>query len=334
VHTAAAGASALRRQAAYFALAAIIGLIFGACRTQPEQAPVARDALYEGSVLDWVPTTATAAVWVDIAALRQAPELAALIPAEGSQLDGVSRAVVAADELAFFWPEIDLDERVAVVRGDIDQPALLDALRTQDNFTGAPFEIIAAHGRQAWKSRAGDWTVSIVWPNLVLAGDLAAVLNALSTPPLPNAANPAEAAVAYATFRVDPMHRRLLSRSARLGELAPMLEPIETIALTAFAEADPRFELRLQLAANTDPIALIALVEVLIQEVLAPPDDGRARAAPGIATRVEGDETLPVIVTEVVLPRGQLVAIARSLSESLPEAAPSAEVPAEASGAP
>jgi hypothetical protein len=153
---------------------------------------------------------------------------------------------------------------------------------------------------------------------VVLAGDLSAVLGRLGTPPTPGARvldATEERALARAQIHISPVHRQMLARSERLRPLAPVLAPIERIEFALIDEADPRAVLRMPVGANADTSVLIALIEALLGELLATPDDGRPRAQPGFASRVEETGAGRVVITEVVVPRGQLVALGRQLAD-------------------
>lgn len=289
-----------------FALGVSVGVL--GCRGPSSQVvaegSVAPQGGWTGGVREWIPATATAWLEVDVDGLRAAPELAEVLANEGSGLDSVSLAVSAAERLAFYWTEPDFSERVVVVLGPVPGEALLNELRSASNFTGAPFSVVAAGAHQAWKAQSSDGTIALVEPNLLLSGDLGAVIDRLATLPAP--APPGAGAVVRGALRIDPLHRALLRRSGTQGDtIAGLLEIVTDAELSAVLAPDPRLTIDLRIVPGSDPTVLAALLRVMLDEALANDGSGLAlRPAAGVTVvdRTDGR----VVRIDLIVPRSTL----------------------------
>jgi hypothetical protein len=268
-----------------------------------------------------VPDDALAVVHVDLDALRAEPDLAALLPLEGSG-DVVGQVVASAHELVFWWTDALLDQRVVAVRGPVDRDALVEALRSGANFTGASFEVLALGGQQAWRARTGDWTVAFPAGDLLLAGDGAPMLAAMARP-LPAAAPAGDDAGALAArWTPTPAARALFARAGGRG-MAGLLQAIVTARAGATVRGDPHVWAEIIFEPGADVERIAALVEAELAAALRAPDDTLA-AQPSWRVTIPARIDSPELRIDLVLPRGQVAWLVAQLTA---EPTPAPETP-------
>lgn len=243
------------------------------CRSRPAPTPVAEGSgterpTFEGSLGDFVVTRPTAWVRIDAAAIRDDERLRDFWPA-GEHDDPIEQAAAEADEVLLVWPDLDLSNELRIVRAPMDRDAVLDTLRSGENFAGRPFRPSSVGSRMLWRPADSDQAISLPWSNVIVTGPWEPVELAISREASRTSGPWRDRRFAghfEAGFHVDPLHAEFAHELISNAEFVEAVRQIESVVVAArLGESiDVRVVFEVRRGANLQRLSAIVRVALAL----------------------------------------------------------------------
>lgn len=221
---------------------------------------------FEGSLGDFVAARPTAWVWLDAAAVREDPRLGGFWPDAPSD-DPIGAAASNANEVLVVWPDLALTTELRVVRADLDRGAVLESLRSGDNFAGRPFRPTPVGARKLWRPAESDHAIAVPWGDVLVSGPWEAVELALGREAAGTSGPWRDRRFAghfEAGFHVDPAHVDFARERIANAEIGRALGFVRSVVVAARLEETVEVRVVFELQRGADPRGLAGIVRVAL----------------------------------------------------------------------
>lgn len=172
-----------------------------------------------------------------------------------------------ADEVLVVWPDLALSTELRVVRAELDRDAVLESLRSNDNFAGRPFRPTPVGSRMLWRPAESEQALALPWSDIIVSGPWEAVELALS-----REANGTSgpwrdrrfAGHVEAGFHVDPAHVQFAGELISNAEFVRAIGEVTSVVLAARIGESIDVRIVFEVRRSADLQRLAAIIRVAL----------------------------------------------------------------------